>query len=204
MFKWVCLGVGVAFLAAVLWMVNDIRTQVRRSGEVVHRAGEVVNQDLPEIVRRSRETSEVVSGHMPQVVERVDRTTEVMAELTEDVKQLKELAGLGKAPRDKGVVAYAEGVLKFIESSGGEVGTKKTVGTGLKNVRPAAEWAHEERREAVFLAVLGKSKQQMLDGIGKTKLGFSWYIQWPGKKPVRLVDWLRENHAETKALGEAG
>jgi len=67
-------------------------------------------------------------------------------------------------------------------------------------VRPAADWVRDERREAAFLAVLGKSKKQMLDGIVRTKLGFSWYVQLPGKKPVKLLDWLKENHAETREL----
>jgi hypothetical protein len=206
-FKWICLGVAVVFLSVALWMLNDVRLHVRRSaevvedsGRVVHQAGEVVNNDLPEIVQRSRETSKVVSDALPEVVERVERTTEVVAELSEDLKQLKELAGVSHVPRDRSVVAYADSVLKRIESSAGEIGVKKNVGSGLKNVRPAADWVREERREAAFLAVLGKSKKQMLDGIVRTKWGTSWFIQAPGQKPVRLLDWLKENHPETREL----
>jgi hypothetical protein len=207
MFKWACLGVAVAFLSAIVWMINDVRLHVRKSaqvvedsGKVVDQAGKVVKNDLPEIVQRSRETSKVVSDALPEVVDRVEKTTEVVAELSEDLKQLKELAGISQVPRDKSVVAYAESVLKLIESSGGEIGVRKNVGSGLKNLRPAADWVREERREAAFLAVLGKSKKQMLDGIVKTKLGFSWYVQLPGKKPMTLLAWLKENHAETKEL----
>src|SRR5262245_39744372 len=98
MFKWTALGVVVVFLGAVLWMIQDIRLQVRRSGQVVEKAGGIVNDELPVIVRRSKDTSEVISKNLPevvervrdagdtlpQVVERVDRTTEVVAELAED------------------------------------------------------------------------------------------------------------------------
>jgi hypothetical protein len=99
------------------------------------------------------------------------------------------------------VVAYAESVLQKIGSSGGVIGVKKNIGKGLKNTRPAAEWVEAERREAALMAVLGRSKKQMLQAIVTTKLGFNWYIQLPGKPPITLLDWLRENHEETKAMG---
>jgi hypothetical protein len=81
------------------------------------------------------------------------------------------------------------------------IGVRKTMGKGLKNPVPAAEWVAGERREALFLVVLGRSKKEMLKAIVTTKLGFSWYIQLPGQEPVKLLDWLRENHAQTKELG---
>jgi hypothetical protein len=220
MFKWACLAVAVVFLAVVVWMLNDIRLQVRRSAGVIDTTGQTVNAELPAIVERTNSTSEVVSKNLPQVmdrlragtatvsdslprvVERVERTTEVVGELAEDIRQLKELAGMAKGARDKGVVAYAESVLKAIAASGGEIGVRKTVGRGLKNKRPAAEWVEDERREAALMAILGRSKKQMLQAITRTKLGFAWSIELPGQEPVRLLDWLRENHAETKQLAE--
>jgi hypothetical protein len=218
MFKWICLAVAVVFLTVATWMLNDIRLQVRRTARTIDDAGQMVNEELPAVVERSRTTSEVVSKNLPEVVEkvrngtdtvaktlpqvvdRVDRTTEVMADLAEDVRQLKELAGLGNKPRDKTVAAYADSVLKHIAASGGVIGVKKTVGRGLKNTRPAADWVAAERREAVFLTLLGRGKKELLQSIGKTRLGFYWYIQLPGQEPVRLLDWLRETHPETKEL----
>jgi hypothetical protein len=200
MFKWACLGVAVVFLSAVLWLLNDIRVQVRQSGRVVDDAGQTVNAELPVIVQRTRSTSEIVAKNLPDVVKRIDRTTEVVAELAEDIRQLKELAGLKAVPRDKNVVAYAESVLQKVAASGGEIGVKKTIGKGLKNTRPATEWVDAERREAALMAILGRSKKQMLQSIVTTKLGFYWYIQLPGKQPVRLLDWLKENHEETRNL----
>src|SRR5262249_51165853 len=154
----------------------------------------------PDIVQRTHATSEIVTKNLPRVIDRVDRTTEVMVGLAEDVRQLKELAGLTNAPRDKGVTAYASSVLEKIASSGGVVGVRKTMGKGLKNTVPAAEWVAGERREALFLVVLGRSRKEMLKAIVTTKLGFSWYIQLPGQEPVKLLDWLRENHPPTKEL----
>jgi hypothetical protein len=219
MFKWICLAVAVVFLVAVLWMLNDIRLQVRQSGQAIDQASQKINDDLPDLINHSRKTTEVVSKTLPEVVEkvrsgtdmvskslpkvveRVERTTEVVAELAEDIRQLKELAGLKAVPRDKTVVAYAESVLQTVARSGGVIGVKKTVGKGLKNTRPATEWVEAERREAALMAVLGRSKKQMLQAIVTTKLGFYWYIQLPDRAPVRLLDWLKENHEETKTLG---
>jgi hypothetical protein len=200
MFKWACLAVAVVFLSGVLWLLNDIRVQVRQSARTIDDAGQTVNAELPLIVQRTRSTSEIVSKSLPEVVKRIDRTTEVVAELAEDIRQLKELAGLKAVPRDKNVVAYAESVLQKIAASGGQIGTKKTVGKGLKNPRPAAEWVEAERREAALMAILGRSRKQMLQAIVTTKLGFHWYIELPGQKPVRLLDWLKENHEETRVL----
>ena len=52
----------------------------------------------------------------------------------------------------------------------------------------------------VLLAILAKSKKEMLTRLGKTKLGLNWYLEMPGKEPMPLIEWLKENHAETKAL----
>jgi hypothetical protein len=218
MFKWICLAVAVVFLSVVGWMINDIRLQVRRSARVVDDAGQTVNKDLPDIVKRSKTTSEVVSKnlpevvekvrtstdtvskHLPKVIDRVDKTTEVVAGLAEDVRQLKELAGIGKEPRDKTVAAYASSVLKKIAESGGEIGVRRPPLKGLRNKKPAAEWVEGERTEAALMAILGRSKKQMLKAIATTKWGGNWYIELPGQKPVKLLDWLKENHEETKAL----
>jgi hypothetical protein len=199
-------------------MLNDIRLQVRRSAELVQEAAGHINDGLPTLVARSRQTAEVVATNLPEVVEkvkrttdtvaeslpevvdRVDRTTEVVAELAEDIRQLKELAGITSGKRDENLVAYANSLLKKIETSGGTIGVKKLTSRGLKNTQPAAEWAAGARKEAVILAILVKSKKEMLTRLGKTKLGLNWYMEMPGKDPVPLIEWLRENHAETKAL----
>lgn len=218
MFKWVCLGVATAFLVVVGWMINDIRLQVRRSAEVVQEAGQNVNEHLPTMVQKSRQTTEMLSNHLPEVVEKVRKAADVLskdlppmvehaaqaaeelAELSADIRQLKELAGVSSTVRDQNLVAYANSVLKKIETSGGVIGVKKNLGHGLKNTRPAAEWAVGGRKEALFLSLLVKSKKEMLTRLATTKLGFSWYMQMPGKEPVRLLDWLKENHPDSQNL----
>jgi hypothetical protein len=214
LFRWLCLGVAVVFLGIAGWMINDIRLQVRRSAEVVKRTGENVNEHLPTAVEKSRQTAEVLRQHLPDVVEktrratdtltehlpeivdRVDKTTEVVAELADDIKQLKELAGLGGTKRDENLVAYTNGVLKTIAASEGTVGAKKVVGKGLKSTQPAAEWVAGKRKWTTLMLLKFKSKKEVVIWLTK-----GWYIEFPNKEPVPLLQWLIQHHDETKALG---
>jgi hypothetical protein len=218
MFKWACLGVAVVFLGVVGWMINDIRLQVRQSAAVIDTAGDSINEALPDIVKKSRLAGDTLAKNLPEVVERTRTTTETvaktlpelarnasraaeeLAELAEDIRQLKELAGVTTRDRDKSLIAYGNSLLRAVESSGGQIGVKKSLGKGLKNPQDAREWAVGARKEALFLSLLVKSKKEMLTRLAKTKLGFYWYIQLPGKEPVRLLDWLKENHPESKEL----
>lgn len=52
------------------------------------------------------------------------------------------------------------------------------------------------------MAILGRSKKQVLRWIASTKLGFYWSIELSGHEPARLLDWLKEDHAQTKGLAE--
>jgi hypothetical protein len=206
--------VAVVFLVIAGWMLNDIRLHVRRSAEIVKQAGGNINEHLPAIVEKSKLTTEVVSKNLPEVVdkvrkttdtvaeslpdivERADRTSEVVAELADDIRQLKELAGIGSTKRDENLVAYSNSVFKAIAASGGTIGEKKLVGKGLKNTQPAAEWVAGKRKWALYWMLRVKSKKEMLMRITRNT-----YIELPGKEPVPLLDWLQQNHPETKALG---
>lgn len=213
LFRWLCLGIAVLFLIVAGWMINDIRLHIRRSAEIVKRSGENINEHLPSIVQKSKQTTdllsknlpevvdkvrrstETVSENLPEVIDRVDRTTEVVAELAEDIRQLKELAGLVSAKRDENLVAYANSVFRQIETAEGMIGNKKVLGKGIKNALPAKEWVVGRRKWALWWTVRAKSKKELLEMISK-----GWYMEFPDKEPIPLIDWLREKHAETKAL----
>src|SRR5260370_42390638 len=104
MFKWTCLAVAIFFLAILSWLISDLRLEIRRSGEVVHAAGETINENLPAIVEKTR------------------ATTETLADLAADIRQLKELAGVSASVRDKNLVTYATSVLDSIDASCGPIG----------------------------------------------------------------------------------
>jgi hypothetical protein len=202
MFKWACLAAGSVFLAALLWMVNDIRLQLGRSAGVVTEAGVTINENLPQVVERTRRTAEVVADHLPGVLDRAQVSAEVLAELAEDIRQLKELAGAGKE-RDRNLISYTDSLLRAIEQTGGKVGVSKTLSlsrSSIKDARPVSEWVADARKEALFWMLLVSTKKDMAQKLARTKLGFPWMIEVPGSKPEPLLDWLKEHHPETKGL----
>jgi hypothetical protein len=200
MFKWVCLTVVVIFLAAAGWMINDVRLEVRRSTQVLQTTGQTVNEQLPAVVEKVQISADVISEKLPEIVERIGKSTETLAELSEDIRQLKELAGVSNAARDKTLVAYADSVLDTIDSANGTIGLKKTFGSGLKNSVPAKEWVVGARKEALYLTVVARSKKELVTRLAENKFGSSWYIQIGGKDPVALFDWLKANHPATSEL----
>ena len=159
----------------------------------------------PVIVQRSRETTETVNENLPTIVEKTRVTTETLAELAADIRQLKELVGVGGGSRETNLVAYASGVLRAIEDSGGTVGVKKTFGgKGLTKTLPAKEWAAGARKEALYLAVVSHSKAELVTRLCRTLFDSDWYIQVGKGEPVKLLDWLRANHPPTHELKMPG
>jgi hypothetical protein len=176
MFKWACLAVAVLFCAFLGWIAYDIRSQLTRSGQTVNE-------------------------HLPAIVEKTHKTTETLAELSEDVRQLKELAGMTSSARDQNLVSYANSALAQIESSGGVIGLKKALGgKGLKDQLPAKEWGVGARKEAVLLTALAKSKKELATRLAKNKFGSDWMIQIGDQEPVPLLNWLREHHPQSNEL----
>lgn len=171
-FRWLCLALATIATVAVVWLVNDVRRELRR-------VTETVNTQLPEILEKTR------------------RSTETLAELSADIKQLRDLAG-ATAPRDQSLVVYADRVLDAIAASGGVIGTEKLIGKALKDPEPAGQWVVGARREALLLTLRAKSRQQLLDGLCKTKFGGIWYIQIADGQTQSLMDWTRANVADTQ------
>lgn len=193
MFKWVCLALASVFLLVVLWMLNDVRLEVRRHGQAV-------SEHLPDIVAKTRQTTDLVAERLPTLVEKTEKTADTLAELAEDVQQIKELAGVSNTARDKNLVAYANSVMETLEASNASVGVTKTLGSGLKNLQPAKEWVVAARKEALLLTLLATSKQELVRRLATTKFGGSWMLQFDGMEPVPMLDWLKANHPQTKEL----
>ena len=155
------------------WMLNDLRLELKRSAETV-------NRDLPVILANTR------------------RSTETLAEVSRDIKEFRDLAGVQDAPRDETLVAYADEILDLIESQENAViGTEKLIGKELSDPLPAKEWVAGARKEAVVLTLRAKSRHELLDRLTNSKFGSSWRIKVASAEPVPLRDWLAENHAAT-------
>jgi hypothetical protein len=203
MFKWSCFAVAVVFLAGVGWMVNDIRLEVRRTGELTRSTAATINQHLPTIMEKSKQTTEIVVEQLPELVGDIKTTARVLALLAEDISQVRQfVVGDGGSKRDENLLAYGQGVLKKIGASGGMIGQKNPL-PSKKLIRSssAEEWARSARWEVLYLAARGKDKKEIVTALSTTLFGkANWYIQLRGEKMVPLLDWLKANHPPTREL----
>ena len=170
------LAYGIALPLALLfaWLVNDLRVQLRR-------------------------TSATVNEKLPSILEKTERSATALAELSEDVRQLRDLAG-ATGPRDATLAAYADAILDRLETSGLTIGTRGMISGRLDDPQPAAEWVAAARKEALWLTFRAKSRGELLDRLTQTKFGTAWHAQPPGPdaKPQPLRSWI-EGHPELRA-----
>ena len=175
-FRWTCLGLAALAAAIVIYLLDDARRELARTNQVVH-------QHLPEILANARAASET------------------MARLSKDIESLRDLAGLSSPPGDRALATYADGVLDFLEQQPGQIGLEKLIGKDLKDLIPAADWARDARKEALWLAFRARTRGELLERLGKTKLGAPWYYAPPGGgAPMPLIELLRRQHPESAKL----
>ncbi len=176
MFKWTCLGFALVAFLSLAWLTNDLRTHLQATAATV-------NDKLPEILEKTR------------------RSSEILAALAEDVKLLRDLAGVSQQARDRSLVRYADSLLDLLEAADALVGLEKKVfGSGLKETLPAKEWLVGARKEALWQSFRCKSKQELLAHLCANLYGSSWWIKAGDAEPQPLEDWFREHHDESRDL----
>jgi len=175
MFRWACFALATIAVAALLWMLNDLRLEVKR-------------------------TNAIVDQHLPAVLANVKQGTETLAHLSKDIEGLRDLAGVASGPRDRSLVVYADSILDFLDQQKGQIGLSKLVGKGMKDVVPVQDWVNGARKEALWLTFRANSKAELLDRLGKNKFGSAWYFAPTGGEAVPLIDFVKANHADSKTL----
>ena len=169
--SWVSQALGVVVLLLVVVLLFDLRGEFKRTGATV-------NQHLPEILEKTR------------------TSTETLAQLSDDIRQLRDLAG-ATGPRDATLAKYADDLLDRIEAAkDARVGVEAIIGKGLKDPQPAKEWTAEARKEALYLTFRAKSREELLERLTKNKFGSDWFIQSGGAPPVKLREWLETKGVE--------
>ena len=171
MFRWLCLALAAVTLAFSVWVVLDLR------------------QDL-------KQTARTLNENLPQILENTNRSTETLAVLAEDMRNLRDLAGA--TGRDRSLAVFADRLLDKIESSGGRIGLKKLLGSGLKDELSAEEWAVSARKEGLWLAFRAKSQTELLERLCANKYGSTWMIRLGNEDPQPLHDWLSKSLPETE------
>jgi len=83
------------------------------------------------------------------------------------------------APRQELALRKAER-RRFLEQQPGQIGVEQVIGKQLKDLLPAADWARDARKEALWLTFRARTRAELLERLGKTKLGSPWYYAPPG------------------------
>jgi len=171
LFKWIALGLASIAAAVVIWMVNDVRQELKR-------------------------TNAIVTEQLPAILTNAKQVGETMARLAKDIDALRNLAGVGGA-RDKSLAVYADSVLDFLDKQPGQIGLEKVLGKELKELVPVSEWVAGARKEALWLTFRANTKAELLERLGKTKFGSDWMYAPPGGPPITLIAFLKATHPES-------
>jgi hypothetical protein len=169
-FRWACLGVAVVALAALLWMLNDMRGEVKR-------------------------TNEIVAKHLPEIIENVRAGTTTLAEVAKDIEAVRDLAGITGGASDRPMLRYADAILDYLETLPGQIGLEEVVGSDMKDLSSAKDWARDSRKEGLWLTVRADTPAELLDRIAHNKFGRDWYYIPPGGTPVKLAELVAANVA---------
>jgi len=165
------MALSVLIAIALGWLINDLRLQLR-------------------------ETAQTVNAKLPSILEKTEKSAEALADLSEDVRQLRDLAG-ASGPRDNSLVAYADAILDRIEAADAKIGTKARLSNDLSDPITAKEWVTAARKEAVWLTFRAKSKEELLARLTANKFGTEWQIAMTGASPQPLRKWI-ESQPELK------
>jgi len=182
MIKWFYFGLAAVAVAAVLVLLYDLRAQMKAA-------------------------SATINEMLPRILEKTEQSAETLATLSNDIREIRDLAGLPQTQNDKTLVRYADSVLDAVQASGGRIGTKPLVGGAkLKDPVPAAEWVAGARKEALWQTLRAKSQRELLDRLCETKFGSAWHIQFGDAETVPLREWVigKLPPAEQPTTREAG
>jgi len=194
MFKWTCLAVATAGLVAFLWMVNDMRLEVNR-------VGKMVEKHLPPILENAQDASVSVKERLPVILEETEKSVTTLAELTEDVRQFKELFGdMQDAKQNPKLAKHATSVLNLIDSQQeAAIGLEPTEeGGDVKSPVPAQQWVKSARRDARFLNLITRSPGELMERLTTSKSGAPLYIQLANEAPKKLLDWVMKHQPPAK------
>jgi hypothetical protein len=173
-FKWVALALAAIATAVVIWMMNDVR-------------------------REMKQTNALVNEHLPPILANAKQATDTMARLSKDIEAMRSLAGLS-GPKDHSLAQYADGLLALLDKQTGQIGIEKVIGKELKDLVPVQEWVAAARKEALWLTFRASSKADMLDRLGKNKFGSPWYFAPASGPRVTLIEFWKANHPESAKL----
>jgi uncharacterized phage infection (PIP) family protein YhgE len=144
--KWCYFGLLAAFLAAVLWMINDMRMGVNRLLDQVEQklppmlknteqlvarldqqlppllknseqAAKKINTQLPRILKNTEQAAKDINTHLPKLLAKAQQGVDELAGMGKSFKKFSELFGSLDAPRgDRDGVRVASKLPSQIEA----------------------------------------------------------------------------------------
>lgn len=189
-------------------LVEKTNSQLPRILAQAELATAQIDTHLPRILVQADQASKTLNSHLPILLTRSEvllvrseLAVDNLIDLSDNFKQYKGLMGVVHvATQNKGLFSYGSSILGFLAGHDAHIGVKAAgPGQGLKQAVPAKEWARAAAGDAHFLSLVGKTKDDMLHGLAKTKSPAPLHIQFPGQPTRLLADWLRETHPESKA-----
>jgi hypothetical protein len=188
-------------------LVDRVDKQVPQILDRADRASGQLDRQLPRILTQTEQASKALNTQLPTLLKRTETLlehTEVavdsMAELSDSFKQYKGLMGVVHvATQNKGLFSYATSLLGFLGKHDATVGLKKPGSDELRRAVPAKEWAAAAAKDAHFVSLGAKTKDDVLHGLARSGSSAPLHIKIGDKPPRLLAAWLKESHPESKA-----
>ena len=166
------------------------------------KAAGILDRNLPTILSQTGQAATTINTQLPTLLERTEVALDNVSDLSENFKQYKGLLGVvHAASQNKGLFSYGSSLLGWLGGQSATVGTKPAGSSQpLRQAAPAKDWAGAAQKDAHFLSLVGKSKEDVLHGLARTKSSSPWHIQFGSQAPRLLADWLKETHPESKGV----
>jgi hypothetical protein len=213
MFKWVCLLVACAALAAFGWMLNDVRVQLRSlTGQLdqhlphiltnTEQLTERLDRNLPRLLTSAERASTTINEHLPVLLVQATTAADNLAELSDNFAQYRGLLGtVHSSSQNKDLLTYGASILDLIEGQNATLGVKKAPAEPVsKPSLPAKQWVAAARKQNNFLSLVAASKADVLHGLARTNTATPWFIKIGDQAPRLLADWIKDVHPLSKGV----
>ncbi len=162
---------------------------------------DMANEKAPQVMEHVTGVTSKFYEASDQIVQDVRTTTAAASSASEQFTLISQLLGGAVKEGDPGDIAYAVSVLDLIDKTDAKIGTKRF--GKIRSALSGTDWVASQRNESAALVMFRHvSKKVYLKEICATWVGTSYYIKVDDSKPIKLVDWLKANHPETKSLYE--
>jgi hypothetical protein len=217
--------VAVVALAALGWMLNDMRLEVKalalKADRLADNAEAVLartDQHLPRILAQAEQATGQLDRHLPRILTQTEQAARTIntslptllahsetavdniSDLSESFSQYKGLMGVVHvAAQNKGLFSYGAGILSLLAGRDATIGVKRPgASPGLAHAVPAKAWASGAQADVHFLSLFARTKEDMLHGLTRSRSATALHIQLGNQPPRLLAEWIKEVHADSK------